>query len=122
MSKPTHLTEATFDQFVADNELVLIDFWADWCRPCKMVAPILDELAGEFESEGLHIGKVDTDAERNLAMKYGATSIPTFWAFKQGKPVGRFVGAYPKQQFVDIIKQMIDLDMDKLEEEQTQTS
>lgn len=118
MSKPTHLTEATFDQFVADNELVLIDFWADWCRPCKMVAPILDELAGEFESEGLHIGKVDTDAERNLAMKYGATSIPTFWAFKQGKPVGRFVGAYPKAQFIDIIKQMIELDMEKLEEEQ----
>ena len=122
MSKPVHLTEATFDSFIADHKLVIVDFWADWCRPCKMVAPILDELAEEYEKDGLFIGKVDTDTEKNLAMKYGATSIPTFWAFKEGKPVGRFVGAHPKAQFVDIIKQMISLDMDKLEEEQAQTS
>ena len=117
MSKPVHLTESSFDQFVSDNEIVLIDFWADWCRPCKMVAPILDELAQEYSGK-VTIGKVDTDSERGLAMKYGANSIPTFWAFKQGKPVGRFVGAYPKASFVDIFKQLIDLDMAKVAEEE----
>ncbi|MCY3411973.1 MAG: thioredoxin [Candidatus Heimdallarchaeota archaeon] len=116
MDKPVHLTEADFDKFVADNEMVIIDFWATWCRPCQMVAPILDELAKEYEGK-IAIGKVDTDRERGLAMKYGANSIPTFWAFKEGKPVGRFVGALPKASFVDICKQMIDLDMKKVEEE-----
>lgn len=117
MSKPTHLTEATFDKFIADNEMVIIDFWATWCRPCQMVAPILDELAQEHDGV-IAIGKVDTDNERGLAGKYGATSIPTFWAFKEGKPVGRFVGAYPKAQFQDIIKQLKELDMAKVAAEQ----
>ncbi len=121
MNKPVHLTEATFDQFIADNKMVIIDFWATWCRPCQMVAPILDELAQEH-ADVIAIGKVDTDNERGLAGKYGATSIPTFWAFKEGKPVGRFVGAYPKAQFQNIIDQLKELDMAKVEAEAAEAS
>lgn len=114
--KPIVLSEDTFDDFVKNTPIMIVDFWAEWCGPCKMVGPILDELAGEYEGK-VWVGKVDTDANRQIAMKYGASSIPTFWAFKEGIPVGRFVGAQPKKAFVDVFKQLIELDMDTVRKE-----
>lgn len=116
VEEPVILNLDDFDDFVENSPIVVIDFWAEWCGPCKMVAPILKDLAKEYSGK-VWIGKVDTDSNRELAMKYGATSIPTFWAFKNGKPVGRFVGAQPKAAFVDVFKQLIELDMKKFEEE-----
>ena len=116
IKKPTDLTTETFDTFIEKTPIVLIDFWAAWCGPCKMVAPILADLAAEYEGK-VWVGKVDTDKHPQLAMKFGATSIPTFWAFKDGEPVGRFVGAYPKPAFVDIFKKLVELDMDKVRAE-----
>lgn len=114
--KPIVLSEGDFEDYVQNTPIMLVDFWAEWCGPCKMVGPILDELAGEYEGK-VWVGKVDTDANRNIAMKYGASSIPTFWAFKEGVPVGRFVGAQPKAAFVDVFKQLIELDMEKVRAE-----
>ncbi|MHA2252185.1 MAG: thioredoxin [Candidatus Kariarchaeaceae archaeon] len=115
-TKPVDLNTENFDSFIANTPIVLVDFWAAWCGPCKMVAPVLAELAEEYQGK-VWVGKVDTDKYPQLAMKFGATSIPTFWAFKEGEPVGRFVGAYPKPAFIDMFKQMIELDMDKVRAE-----
>ncbi|OLS25239.1 MAG: Thioredoxin [Candidatus Heimdallarchaeota archaeon LC_2] len=115
-SKPIVLSEGDFEDYIQNTPIMVVDFWAEWCGPCKMVGPILDELAGEYEGK-VWVGKVDTDANRQIAMKYGASSIPTFWAFKEGVPVGRFVGAQPKAAFVDVFKQLIELDMDKVRAE-----
>lgn len=110
---PVTLTNETFDEFIQETPIVVVDFWAEWCGPCKMVAPVLSELATEYKGK-VWVGKVDVDNQKELAMKYGATSIPTFWAFKEGEPVGRFVGAQPKPAFEDVFKQLLDLDMEEV--------
>ena len=115
-SKPTILDESNFDDFIQNTPIVIVDFWATWCGPCKMVAPVLEQMAGEYQGK-VWVGKVDVDHNQSLAMKFGANSIPTFWAFKDGIAVGRFVGAQPKAAFVDVFKQLIELDMDKVRAE-----
>lgn len=115
-TKPVTLTSDNFDQMVEDADIMLVDFWAPWCGPCRMVGPILEELAAEYTGK-VWVGKLNTDEHPAIAQKYGATSIPTFWAFKWGKPVGRFVGAYPKHAFVDVFKKLIDLKPEDLEEQ-----
>ncbi len=95
-----HLTQATFDETVnsADN-LLVVDFWAEWCGPCKMIAPILDEIAVE-KSGAISIAKVDVDHEQELAMRFDVMSIPTMIVFKNGVPVKRIVGAKGKSQLL----------------------
>ena len=115
-TEPTNLNDESFEEFIKNTPIVVVDFWAEWCRPCKMVGPVLAELADEYTGK-VWVGKVDVDAHPQIAQKYGASSIPTFWAFKEGVPVGRFVGAYPKPQFIDVFNQLVDLDMDKVREE-----
>jgi len=117
VTEPVILTNDTFDKFIEETPMVVVDFWAEWCGPCKMVAPILESLAEEYTGK-VWVGKVNVDENPQLAMKYGASSIPTFWAFKEGVPVGRFVGALPRQAFENLYKQLIDLDMDKVRAEQ----
>ena len=112
-TKPTVLTTSSFEEFIENTPIVVVDFWAEWCGPCKMVGPILEDLAEEYEGK-IWIGKVDVDSHQQLAAKYGASSIPTFWAFKDGVPLTRFVGAQPKPSFVNIFKQLIDIDMDEV--------
>jgi len=97
MGKNTvEVTDATFDSDVLQSEkTVVVDFWAEWCGPCKMVAPVLDEIAGE-NKETLTIAKLDIDANQRTAQAYQVMSIPTMIVFQDGKPVKQIVGARPK--------------------------
>jgi len=97
---PIEFTDANFEQEVLKSELpVLVDFWAVWCGPCKMIAPLVKELAGEYEGK-VKIGKVDVDNNQNVSIKYGIRSIPTLLIFKDGKIIEQIVGAVPKAQIV----------------------
>ena len=96
MGTPTVVTDETFDEEVLkSNTPILVDFWDVWCGPCRMVAPVVDELARE-QSGKLRVMKLDVDENQNTAMTYGVMSIPTLILFKDGKPVERIVGFRPK--------------------------
>ena len=96
MSQAVPVTEQTFEEQVEKSTIpVLVDFWADWCMPCKIVAPIVDELAEEYDGR-VAFTKIDVDSEPNIAMKFGIRSIPTLLVFKGGSPVDQVVGAVPK--------------------------
>jgi len=96
--KPMEFTDQNFNTEVLQSDKpVLVDFWAVWCGPCKMIAPIVEELAGEFEGKA-KVGKLDVDNNQESAIKYGVRSIPTVLIFKGGKVVDTIIGAVPKVQ------------------------
>ena len=96
MSLPTPVTDQDFDQEVLEADtVVLVDFWAEWCGPCKMFAPVLDDLSQEYDGK-IKFTKVDVDENPETAMKYGIRSIPTLLVIKGGSPVDQVVGAVPK--------------------------
>lgn len=96
MTTIAHLTDATFDEAIKSSEKpILVDFWAEWCGPCKMIAPILEELADE-QADKFAIAKLDVDANVATATKFSVMSIPTLLLFKDGEVVARLVGAKPK--------------------------
>ncbi len=98
MAKPLAVTEQTFESEVLKSDLpVLVDFWAEWCGPCRMVAPIVEDLAGEYAGR-LKVTKVDVDDNQNLAMRYSIMSIPTLGVFRGGEMIERIVGYMPKQE------------------------
>jgi thioredoxin 1 len=94
---PIEITDANFEQEVLKSDIpVLIDFWAVWCGPCKMIAPFVEELAGEYEGK-VKVGKVDVDNNPQISMNYGIRSIPTLLIFRDGKIADQIIGAVPKQ-------------------------
>ena len=107
VSNAYEITEQNFDSDVAQSDLpVLIDFWAVWCGPCKAIAPVIDEIAGEYDGK-VKVGKVDVDQNQNIAMKYGVRSIPTLLVMKNGEVVNQMVGAVPKGNITDILNEII---------------
>ena len=104
-SNGTHIvTDDNFDVEVKGAEkLTLVDFWADWCGPCKMIAPTIDELASDYDGK-LKVCKLDVDANQRTAMEYSVRSIPTILFFKGGEVVETIVGAHPKQRFEEVIE------------------
>jgi thioredoxin 1 len=97
------ITDATFEEVVLNSDKpVVVDFWAAWCGPCRMVGPIIDELATEYEGKAV-IGKVDVDNHQQFAAKYGVRNIPTVLVFKGGEIVNRQVGVSPKNVYAEAI-------------------
>jgi thioredoxin 1 len=107
MAKALEVTDSTFEQEVLQSKQpVLVDFWAVWCGPCKAVAPIVEELAGEYEGR-LKVMKLDVDDNPRTALAYGVQSIPTLLVFKDGNPAERIIGAVPKKVIVDKLQSAI---------------
>ena len=101
------LTDANFDaEVLGPEQPVLVDFWAEWCMPCKMLAPTIEEIAGEYPDR-LKVGKIDTDANRDVALKYGITAIPTVILFKDGEMVKKFVGLQQKSDLKEAIDEVL---------------
>ena len=99
-----HISDESFEKEVLQSERpVLIDYWAEWCGPCKMIAPSVHEMAVEYDGQ-LTVGKLDVDSAPNIAMKYGVRSIPALIFFKDGQPVDQIVGAVPK----GVLKKKVD--------------
>ncbi|BDF70275.1 thioredoxin [Oscillospiraceae bacterium] len=97
-----HFNKDGFDKALASGQLMMVDFWASWCGPCKMAAPIIESVAGEYEGKAL-VGKVNTDDEQELAVRYEVMSIPTVIFFKNGKEVERKVGVMPGDSYKAVL-------------------
>ena len=97
-----HFNKEGFDKAIAAGGITMVDFWASWCGPCRMLAPVIDDLAGKYEGKAV-IGKVNVDDEQALAMQYGVMSIPTVIFSKDGKELDRKVGVMPAEAYTAIL-------------------
>lgn len=102
MGNTLEITDSNFNDVISKNKTVLVDFWAEWCGPCRMIGPVIEELANEYEGKAI-IGKLDIDSNQESSVKYGVRSIPTILTFKDGEIVDRQVGAVPKETLTNII-------------------
>ncbi|MCI9293701.1 MAG: thioredoxin [Lawsonibacter sp.] len=99
-----HFNKETFDKSLEEGKLMMVDFWADWCGPCQMLGPVIESLAEKYEGKAV-VGKVNTDEEGELAMRYTVMNIPTVIFFKDGKEIDRKVGVMPPDAFIQVLEQ-----------------
>ena len=100
------ITVSNFEsEVLRSDQPVLVDFYADWCGPCRMLAPVLEEIAREYEG-GVKVGKVNVDKQMELAQKFGVSSIPLLVVFKDGQPVAKSLGYRPKEEIVNLLKDL----------------
>ena len=100
------ITDATFQETVLNSDKPVVDFWAAWCGPCRMVGPVIDELSTDYEGKAV-VGKMDVDANQEFAAKYGVRNIPTVLVFHKGELVGRQVGVAPKATYAEAIDKLL---------------
>ncbi len=102
-----HLTQSNWEDEVLNSDIpVLVDFWAPWCGPCRMVAPVVAEIAEEYQGK-LKVGKLNTDEEPEIAVRYGIMSIPTIMIFKNGEVADQIIGAVPKEYLIEKLEQVL---------------
>ena len=102
MGKTLEITDKNFNDIISKNKTVLVDFWAEWCGPCRIIGPVIEELANEYEGKAI-IGKLDVDSNQESSVKYEVRSIPTIITFRDGKIVDRQVGAVPKETLKNVV-------------------
>lgn len=97
-----HFNKEGFEKALASDGVTMVDFWAGWCGPCKMLTPVIDDIAGRYEGKAI-VGKVNVDEEGELSQKYGVMNIPTVIFFKGGKEIDRKVGVMPAESYTDVL-------------------
>ncbi len=109
MAASVNILEVTDENFAAEVEksdgLAMVDFWATWCGPCRIVAPVVEQLADEYQDKGLKVAKLDVDSSPSVSARFGIRSIPSILFFKDGKVVDKVIGAVPKQHLEEKIQQ-----------------
>lgn len=105
-SKVQHISDAEFAATVGMGQPVLVDFWAEWCNPCRNLGPTIDAIAEEFDGKVI-VAKINIDDHQETATRFGVQSIPTVLIFKDGEPVERIVGAYPKATYTDALARVL---------------
>ncbi len=101
------LTKENFVDTVKNAQVTVVDFWAPWCGPCRMIAPIIEELSEDYKDKGVVVGKINTDEQQELAMQFGIRSIPTVLFFKNGELADSMIGAAPKAMYEEKIKTLL---------------
>ncbi|ADB85854.1 thioredoxin [Saccharolobus islandicus] len=101
-----HLNSKNFEEFITKNKIAVVDFWAEWCAPCFILAPIIEELANDYPQ--VAFGKLNTEENQDIVMKYGIMSLPTVMFFKNGEPVDQILGAVPREEIEVRIKALLE--------------
>ena len=101
------LNASNFADTIKNNDVVVVDFWAPWCGPCRMIAPIIEEIGEDFKDKGVVVGKINTDENQDLAIQFGIRSIPTVLFFKNGELADSMIGAAPKPMYEEKINALL---------------